>query len=420
MVEIHSLWGLPDALQYCPYDIWEVHLPTKVATEYPDYKSHMLLAREDGRWEYVRVKNELGRSLSIGRREAMDLAVRTASIAERLGQACHVMWFVGCVDQDGTQFSIPWYWTKAHDAEKNLDRSNYQVFSIANENDLDAFKNRPGVRTRHAIELVPIDQRLMRDMKFVGAVGATAKELGVPVILAGSTLAHAYFELRRKGCTVVPRGEKEHSRVRRSINFGKIVRDKVPARIAQRSEVEVTRKIPSGLKKRFLTSKLLEEALEVRNAETAENKRIELADLYEVFRALAQTEGVSLEEIIVAADEKKAKVGGFDEGLVLLQTGILGRNRETIQDRELTLVLARRISGSAYELPFTFFGFMDLDQPRPLVFEDLGIRLDVTLKSDRIELHASRETEQLELPLDLTVNQNEDPTLGGEFHHDPT
>jgi hypothetical protein len=26
MVEIHSLWGLPDALQYCPYDIWEVHL----------------------------------------------------------------------------------------------------------------------------------------------------------------------------------------------------------------------------------------------------------------------------------------------------------------------------------------------------------------------------------------------------------
>jgi hypothetical protein len=54
MVEIHSLWGLPDALQYCPYDIWEVHLPTKVATEYPDYKSHMLMAREDGRWEYVR------------------------------------------------------------------------------------------------------------------------------------------------------------------------------------------------------------------------------------------------------------------------------------------------------------------------------------------------------------------------------
>src|SRR4029077_20187896 len=28
IVEIHGIWGLPDALQYCPYDIWEVHVPT--------------------------------------------------------------------------------------------------------------------------------------------------------------------------------------------------------------------------------------------------------------------------------------------------------------------------------------------------------------------------------------------------------
>ena len=59
LVEIHGLWGLPDALQCCPYDIWEVHLPTEVATEYPEYKSHMLIARDDGGWEYVRIKNEL-------------------------------------------------------------------------------------------------------------------------------------------------------------------------------------------------------------------------------------------------------------------------------------------------------------------------------------------------------------------------
>jgi hypothetical protein len=198
VVEIHSLWGLPDALQYCSYDIWEVHLPTEVATEYPDYKSHMLIARKDGGWEYVRVKNEFGRSLSIGRREAIDLAIRTAAIAERLGQACHVMWFAGCLDQSGAHFSVPWYWTKAHDAEKNLDRSNYQVFSISNRNDLEAFKRRPGSKDRHALELMPTDQELMRDMKFIGTVGATARDLGLPVILAGSTLAHAYFALRRQ------------------------------------------------------------------------------------------------------------------------------------------------------------------------------------------------------------------------------
>lgn len=410
VVEINSLWGLPDALQYCPYDIWEVHLPTEVATEYTEYKSHMLIAREDGGWEYVRVKNEFGRSLSIGRREAMDLAVRTAAIAERLGEACHVMWFVVCVDQEGCQFNIPWYWTKAHDAEKNLDRSNYQVFAIVDRADLEAFKSLPGSKARYALELMPTDLDLMRDMKFIGAVGATAKDLGVPVILAGSTLAHAYFALTREGCTVVARGEKEHSRVRRNTTFGKMVRDKIPARIAQRREAGVTRKIPRGLKKNFLTSKLLEEALEVRNAQTPDEKRIELADLYEVVRALALTEGVSMEEIVAAADEKKAKAGGFDEGLVLVQTAILGRNHEAIQDRDgqLTQVLARKLSGSIYELPFTFFGFMELDQPRSLVFEDPGIRLDVTLKSDRIELRALREAEQLELPLDLTVSQDEE------------
>jgi hypothetical protein len=51
---------------------------------------------------------------------------------------------------------------------------------------------------------------------------------------------------------------------------------------------------------------------------------------------------------------------------------------------------------------------MELDQPRTLIFEEFGIRLNVTLKGDRIELQASRETEQLELPLDLTVSQYEE------------
>jgi hypothetical protein len=163
-VEIHSLWGLPDGLQFCPYDLWEVHLPTEVATENPDYKSTILITREDGKWEYARVKNEFGRSLSIGRREAMKIAFRTAAIVERLGKACHVMWLIGCVPQVGVQFSIPWYRTDAHDAEKNLDRTNYQVFSIANPQDLEAFKSRSGSRTRHALEFVP-NQDLIRNMK---------------------------------------------------------------------------------------------------------------------------------------------------------------------------------------------------------------------------------------------------------------
>ena len=58
--------------------------------------------------------------------------MRTAAIADRLGKPCHVMWFIGCVEKEGPLFNIPWYWTEAHDAEKNVDRSNYNVFTISN------------------------------------------------------------------------------------------------------------------------------------------------------------------------------------------------------------------------------------------------------------------------------------------------
>lgn len=410
LVEIHSLWGLPDALQYCPYDIWEVHLPTGVATETPDYKPHMMLATEDGSWEQVRIKNELGRHISISRSDAVDLAVRTAAIAGHLNKACHVMWFVGCVDHEDAKFSVPWYWTEAHESERNADRSNYQVLTIATQDDLDNLKSHPGPMARCALELVPTDQNLMRDMGFISAVGEAANDLGVPVLLSGSTLAHTYFVLRRQNCTVVAKGEKKRSKIRRSATFGKIVRDKVPDRIAKRKELGITRKVTDELRKGFLTSKLLEEALEVRMAGTPSEKCIELADVYEVIRALAQADGISIEQVVSAADEKKSKSGGFDKGLVLFQTGILGRNRKipTGNDDLLAQVLARRLSGDTFELPFTFFGFMPPDLPRSLLFEDLGVRLSVSLKNDCIELQISREAEQLEFPLPFAVVQHEE------------
>jgi predicted house-cleaning noncanonical NTP pyrophosphatase (MazG superfamily) len=406
LVEIHGLWGLPDALQYCPYDIWEVHVPTSVATEFTEYKSHMLIARENGEWEYVRIKNEFGRSLSIGRREAMEIATRTLAIAERLGRACHVMWFVGCANPEGGSYSIPWYLTDAHPSEKNSDRSNYQMYRVEKRDDLDRFRTLTKPTSRTAIELMPKDSALFRDMNFIESVGEVAKEADVPVILAGSTLAHAYFALRRKGCTVVPRGEKEHTRVRRSASFGKIVRDKIPTRIAERREAELTRKLPKNLKLNFLISKLLEEALEVRGAENQTERKVELADVFEILRELAQMSDLSIADISTAADDKRAKAGGFEEGLVLLQTGILGSHRDSLVDggKALAQVLARKTAGDTFELPFTFFGFMEIDQPRSIVLEDAGIRIFITLKNDRIEFRIARGAEQLELSLDMSVS----------------
>ena len=264
-----------------------------------------------------------------------------------------------------------------------------------------------GSKNHLAIELAPTDLNLMRDVKFIDAVGLAAKETGVPVILAGSTLAHAYYQLRRQGATVVATGEKGRTRVRRIATFGKLVRDKIPTRIAERQEAEITKKVPPKVVKGFLTSKLIEEALEIRDADTPEKKLIEVADLYEVVRALAQAEGLTMREVETQAQIKREKTGGFEEGLVLVQTGILGQSREALPGEAATQVLARKTSGDTFEIPFTLFGFMEINQTRSIFFDELGVRLDVTLKADRLEFHISNEAEQFELPLDLTVAETD-------------
>jgi predicted house-cleaning noncanonical NTP pyrophosphatase (MazG superfamily) len=230
------------------------------------------------------------------------------------------------------------------------------------------------------------------------------------VVYHGSTLAHAYFQLTRTGCAVVTPSEKEHSRIRRPATFGKLVRDKIPDRIAARRESGATLKLPDEVVKGFLIGKLIEEAMEVRHAETADDKAGELADLYEVVRALAHAEKVPLEYIIERANEKKRKTGGFDGGIVLLQTSIRGRYQPSGTPRRTSRtgergsqVLARKVAEDIYEIPFSFFGFMEHGLTRSLMLEGINGRLDVTLRTDRIVISVVKNAEQLEFPLDLTV-----------------
>jgi predicted house-cleaning noncanonical NTP pyrophosphatase (MazG superfamily) len=404
MVEIHALWGLPDALQYCPYDIWEVHRPTEVATDYTEYKSDMLRSRDDGGWEHARIKNEVARMNSINAAEARDLAERSAAIADRLGQACHIMWFVGCVDENGQTFNLPWYWTSAHDTEANVDRTSYREIAIRSQADLDAFNATKGPWHRCALTLKPVDLDLMRDNVFIAAVGVAAVKADLPVIISGSTLAHAYYQLRKAGCAVVAAGRKERSRIRKTTNLGKLVRDKVPERIASRQEHEITRQVPGNLVKGFLLGKLLEEALEVREANNEINKLEELGDLYEVLLEIIRNSGFEMVAVAAAADVKREKSGGFGRGLVLMQTGIAPSERGAGPDG-LGQLIADLTSDDTVELPFSFFGFMEMDQPRSLLLESLGLRLDLTLKPDRIELRLVRSSEQLGLGL----RQDPDP-----------
>src|SRR5262249_31981838 len=101
---------------------------------------------------------------------------------------------------------------------------------------------------------------------------------------------------------------------------------------------------------------------------------------------------------------KRDKLGGFESGKVLLRTGIGGPGQTAINsDPSSAQVLSREIGPNTVEIPFTFFGFSEIDQPRTVQYFELRLSLEVTLKSDRLSLRLMREPEQLELPLDLEV-----------------
>lgn len=410
MVELHGLWGLPDALQYCPHDIWEVHIPTETATEYPEYKSNILRCQSDGTWSCMRVKNEVARSLSITKKQALDVAKRTHEVARRLNLACHVMWFIGAVDEHGQSFSIPWYWTPAHSVV-NHDRLRRHPFIVSNRNSIEDLKKANFDKTQYMIVLRPDHQELFRDNDFLDQVAQLALVHGMPIDLEGSTLAHAYYLLNRAGCTVIASSEKDHLRVRKNVSFGKLVRDKIPARIAARHELEATKTVPRNTLQSFLIGKVLEEALEVRESETAQERRVELADVIEIVRALATLDNFSLGEIIASADAKREKLGGFESGKVLLRTGIVGTGQfATNLTPSSAQVMSRRVGADTVELPFTFFGFAEIDQPRTVQFPEFGISVEVTLKGDRVSLRLMREPQQLDLPLDLEVKSESEAT----------
>jgi predicted house-cleaning noncanonical NTP pyrophosphatase (MazG superfamily) len=347
-VEIHVNWGLADALQYYAYDKVDVHVPTNNVSYYPDYKSYFIMPNSDGSWRHERVKNEVARSQCISRAEVLDVASRSLEICKGLGEACHIMWFIGCVYDDGTRFNLPWYWTKIHNQSSNPERVPPKTITVRNIQELDNARERIDEARHSAIDLCPTDLDLMRDTSFLEEVAKVSIEKNAPVILAGSPLAHAYYQLQKNGCSVISKGERLHTRVRNAATMGKLVRDKIPDRIKESKETGVTKVMPDAQVNRFLVSKLVEEALEYREASTPMHRLEELADAFEIICALVEKNGSSIQELFDKADKKREKAGGFREGVVLIETSI-GERKSSAQASQ---VLAQKVNpnGAAGEI----------------------------------------------------------------------
>jgi len=93
----------------------------------------------------------------------------------------------------------------------------------------------------------------------------------------------------------------------------KLVRDRIPLLMGEAGVQAKVRYVAENDKLHWLYAKLYEEATELQEASSLE----ECADVFEVLRSIAVALGLSLDEIISAADSKRTARGGFEDGCIL-------------------------------------------------------------------------------------------------------
>ena len=97
--------------------------------------------------------------------------------------------------------------------------------------------------------------------------------------------------------------------------FRKLVRDNIPEIMAEKGERANTRVLTESEYLKALDDKLLEEVQELRHGD--EDRKEEMADIYEVLDAMTKVHGFSKEEIIRIQEEKRGRRGGFEKRIFL-------------------------------------------------------------------------------------------------------
>jgi predicted house-cleaning noncanonical NTP pyrophosphatase (MazG superfamily) len=318
IVYIDCLWGLPDGLQFLSHDSYQIHARTgkELAAEVR-YKPGFIQEQPDGDWTYVQIARQHGRRRVLSRESLKHLALETVAIAGNIGEPAQIMGFCDIPTELNLGRHLPWFKSKDYAEVEAVARPELPTRHV---NDLKDLADIEASDERCILLVSPIVKLIRDDDKFLDRVAKLGKAKGLPVELVGSVLGHAYYRLKDLGVMlVVP--QPKFFRVRGRQRFNKVVRDAIPRKIeAQGERASTARLNPADIAK-ALIAKLFEEGLELNAAFGDEAKAIEeLADLFEVVRALAQSTGVPFDQVARAADAKRRKRGGFEQKTVLLET----------------------------------------------------------------------------------------------------
>ena len=100
------------------------------------------------------------------------------------------------------------------------------------------------------------------------------------------------------------------------VEYNKLIRDKIPEIIASKGVAAEITVLSDEEYPSYLEAKLDEEVGEYHRDKTAE----ELADILEVIYALAESKGLSKEELLQIYQKKHNERGGFSKKLLLLRS----------------------------------------------------------------------------------------------------
>ena len=323
-VRIDSTWGLPDGLLAYPHDSFEMDSrnPSKIQ-RHLRCKTDYIDVDESGDWTPHRCKPPHDWMASLTDSEIREIAGHSARVSELLKKPVEIMFFVGVDTRSGHPACLPWLIVDdVPDFEKQEANFHYagKSFPVDTEAALVSAKawiQQERVHGKVFLKLRPRPE-LLRSKTFVNRVAALALEHHVPIELEGSVLSHFYYMLRKAGvsvrCVEAFHERLEHRR------FGKLVRDLIPVKIEAHGESARVVRLPKDELVPLLKAKAVEEAFELFWESDPVNMFEELADLLEVVRGMCAVLNRSMDDLEKVADAKKGERGGFEEGIVLIDT----------------------------------------------------------------------------------------------------
>ncbi|WP_438273866.1 hypothetical protein [Nitrobacter sp.] len=401
-VQIDCLWGLPDGLQFLPHDTLQVDARSgeELAAQVR-FKPDFLQEQDDGSWRYVGIARQYGRDRVLSREALRHLALETVAVARKIKDRAQIMWFCDLPDELGMGEHLPWFRSKEYAGFESAARPALPTKAARNLADLDALDRDT---SRVIIQVAPDVELVREDDTFLDRVIAIASVRSLPVELDGSILGHAYYRLRSAGIVVlVP--QPKYPRVRGRHRHYKVVRDAIPQNIQAKGERVTFARLLPGEASVALIGKLFEEGLELNAARAPAQKTEELADVLEVVRGLAVTNGVEWDNLLATALEKREKRGGFEQQTVLLETarpmpdrgtipGVGGDRQSSISLRDLGVVA---VEGSSALISFSKLLSFDTTEVELLV-DGRPINVAIALDGTGVRLIASDPHREEDLP----------------------